>query len=81
MYSQSFFVNPIILCNFAIQLQNCIEQLVLYDKQEIRGSDIFYGITEQLDARLTRRAVIYCGLQERRNAHIEVLNYASLLTR
>lgn len=41
----------------------------------------FHSITEQLDARLTRRAVVYCGTQERRDAHIEVLNYASLLTR
>ena len=40
----------------------------------------FRNITEQLGARLTRRAVIYCGTQERRDAHIEVLNYASLLS-
>lgn len=41
----------------------------------------FHSITEKLDARLTRRAIVYCGTQERRDAHIEVLNYASLLTR
>ncbi|MBP5541674.1 MAG: ATP-binding protein [Bacteroidales bacterium] len=40
----------------------------------------FRNITEQLNARLARRAVIYCGTQERREGHIEVLNYTSLLT-
>ncbi len=40
----------------------------------------FRSLTDQLDARLTRRSVIYCGTQERRDAHIEVLNYASLLS-
>lgn len=40
----------------------------------------FHSLTDQLDSRLTRRAVIYCGTQERRDAHIEVLNYASLLS-
>lgn len=40
----------------------------------------FRNITDQLDARLTRRAVIYCGTQERHDAHIKVLNYASLLS-
>lgn len=39
----------------------------------------FRNITEQLNARLARRAVIYCGTQERREGHIEVLNYTSLL--
>ena len=40
----------------------------------------FHSLTDQLDARLTRRAVIYCGTQERHDAHIEVLNFASLLS-
>ncbi|KWW27257.1 MAG: ATPase AAA [bacterium P3] len=40
----------------------------------------FHRLTDQLDARLTHRAVIYCGTQERRDAHIEVFNYASLLS-
>lgn len=40
----------------------------------------FHSITNQLDAQLTRRAVIYCGTQERHDAHIEVLNFASLLS-
>lgn len=40
----------------------------------------FHSLTNQLDARLTRRAVIYCGTQERHDAHIEVLNFASLLS-
>ena len=40
----------------------------------------FRSLTDQLDARLTRRAVIYCGTQERHDSHIEVLNYASLLS-
>lgn len=40
----------------------------------------FHGITEQLDSRLARRAIVYCGNQERYGSPIEVLNYASLLT-
>ena len=40
----------------------------------------FRSLTNQLDAQLTRRAVIYCGTQERRDSHIEVLNFASLLS-
>ncbi len=40
----------------------------------------FHSLTNQLDAQLTRRAVIYCGTQERRDAHVEVLNYTSLLS-
>lgn len=40
----------------------------------------FHSITNQLDAQLTRRAVIYCGTQERHDAHVDVLNYASLLS-
>lgn len=40
----------------------------------------FHSITDQLDALLTRRAVVYCGAQERRDANIEVLNYTSLLS-
>lgn len=39
----------------------------------------FGRITESLKSRLVRRAVIYNGTQERCNAPIEVLNYASLL--
>lgn len=39
----------------------------------------FGKITEQLKSRLVRRAVVYNGTQERRNAPIEILNYASLL--
>ena len=39
----------------------------------------FGKITEQLKSRLVRRAVIYNGTQERRNAPIEVLHYTSLL--
>ncbi len=40
----------------------------------------FHSITDQLDARLVHRAVVYCGTQERRNAHIEVVNFASFLS-
>lgn len=40
----------------------------------------FHGVTEQLDSRLARRAIVYCGSQERNGSPIEVLNYASLLT-
>lgn len=40
----------------------------------------FHSLTDQLDARLSRRAIIYCGTQERRDANIEVLNYMSLLS-
>ena len=40
----------------------------------------FHKLTDQLDARLSRRAIIYCGTQERRDANIEVLNYMSLLS-
>ncbi|MBQ6097081.1 MAG: ATP-binding protein [Bacteroidales bacterium] len=40
----------------------------------------FHSLTDQLDARLSRRAVIYNGTQERHEAHIEVLNYTSLLS-
>lgn len=40
----------------------------------------FRHLPEQLSLRLTRRAVIYNGYQERRDAHIEVLHYSSLLS-
>ena len=40
----------------------------------------FGNLTPSVDARLTRRAVIYNGLQERRETPIEVLNYATFLT-
>lgn len=40
----------------------------------------FHGLTNQLEARLMRRAVVYGGREERRGGSIEVLNYASLLT-
>ena len=40
----------------------------------------FHSITEQLASRLARRAIVYCGSQERNASPIEVLNYASLLT-
>lgn len=40
----------------------------------------FSRLTDLLNARLTRRAVVYCGAQERRDANIEVLNYSSLLS-
>ena len=39
----------------------------------------FGRITESLKSRLVRRAVIYNGTQERRNAPIEVLHFSSLL--
>lgn len=39
----------------------------------------FRNLPLQLDARLTRRAVVYCGSQERTDAPIEVLRYSSLL--
>ena len=42
--------------------------------------DGFGRLTDLLNARLTRRAVVYCGTQERRDARIEVLNYTSLLS-
>ncbi len=41
---------------------------------------VFGKLTPALDARLTRRAVVYGGRQERRNAPIEVLRYTSLLS-
>lgn len=41
----------------------------------------FNRLTEQLEQHLTRRAVIYCGTQERHNAPIEVMNYTSLLSK
>ena len=40
----------------------------------------FKSVTDQLDARLVRRAVVYCGMQERRDANIELLNYRTLLS-
>lgn len=40
----------------------------------------FHSITDQLDARLVRRTVVYGGTQERRDAQIEVLNYSTLLS-
>lgn len=40
----------------------------------------FHSLTDQLDARLSQRAVIYNGKQERHDARIEVLNYTSLLS-
>jgi len=39
----------------------------------------FKSVTDQLDARLVRRAVVYCGMQERHDADIELLNYRTLL--
>lgn len=41
---------------------------------------VFHKLPEQLSSQLTRRAVIYNGSQERRDADIEVLHYASLLS-
>ena len=41
---------------------------------------VFGKLTPALDARLTRRAVVYGGRQERRDAPIEVLRYTSLLS-
>ena len=41
---------------------------------------VFGKLTPVLDARLTRRAVVYGGRQERRDAPIEVLRYTSLLS-
>ena len=40
----------------------------------------FRKLTEQLESQLSRRAVVYCGTQERRDARVEVLNYATLLS-
>lgn len=40
----------------------------------------FRHLPEQLSLRLTRRAVIYNGYQERRDAPIEVLHYSTLLS-
>lgn len=40
----------------------------------------FGSLTEQLEARLSRRVVLYCGSQERTNSHIEVLNYNTILS-
>ena len=40
----------------------------------------FRNLPEQLSQRLVRRAVVYNGTQERRNAEIEVLRYFSLLS-
>lgn len=40
----------------------------------------FHSVTDQLNTRLVRRAVVYGGTQERRNAPIEVLNYNTLLS-
>lgn len=40
----------------------------------------FKSVTDQLDARLVRRAVVYCGMQERHDADIELLNYRTLLS-
>lgn len=40
----------------------------------------FRHLPEQLSSRLTRRAVIYNGSHERRDANIEVLHYSSLLS-
>lgn len=39
----------------------------------------FCSITPSLESRLVRRAVVYNGTQERRNAPIEVLRYTTLL--
>lgn len=41
----------------------------------------FKSITEQLASRLSRRAIVYCGSQERLGSPVEVLNYASLLNK
>lgn len=40
----------------------------------------FHSVTDQLNTRLVRRAVVYGGTQERLNAPIEVLNYNTLLS-
>lgn len=40
----------------------------------------FRNLTSQLEARLTRRAIVYNGTQERIGAPIEVLRYTSLLS-
>ena len=40
----------------------------------------FRNLTEQLSQRLTRRAIVYNGTQERHDAKIEVLHYTSLLS-
>ena len=39
----------------------------------------FRNLPQQLASRITRRAVIYNGTQERKNAPIEILHYTSLL--
>lgn len=41
----------------------------------------FKSITKQLASRLSRRAIVYCGSQERLGSPVEVLNYASLLNK
>ena len=53
-----------------------IKSSVTYNSSFEKG---FHGITEQLEARLSRRVDVYCGTQERCGAPIEVLDYASLL--
>ena len=40
----------------------------------------FRHLPDQLSSRLTRRAILYNGYQERRDAPIEVLHYSSLLS-
>ena len=40
----------------------------------------FRHLPDQLSSRLTRRAILYNGNQERRDAPIEVLHYSSLLS-
>ncbi|MBR4786436.1 MAG: ATP-binding protein [Bacteroidales bacterium] len=40
----------------------------------------FRNLPEQLSSRLTHRAVIYNGSQERRDTNIEILHYSSLLS-
>lgn len=40
----------------------------------------FRNLPENLDSKIVRRAVVYNGVEERRNAPIEVLNYSSVLS-
>ena len=40
----------------------------------------FRNLPENLDSNIVRRAVVYNGVEERRNAPIEVLNYSSVLS-
>ena len=40
----------------------------------------FRNLPDQLSSKLVRRAVVYNGTAERRDANIEVLHYASFLS-